>query len=512
MKKTKLKNFFVRSTYISLLRTGINYTLTLFCGYLVSDLLQDVLAKEWHGIVSEIGFTTIALFLSIVPLYCLSVWYSYQKMRDTESLREYLYSRVIDRSMPIENLGEMNVRFQKDVNTISAYFQQTLPQTISGILIMICSGVLLCAEHMMIGVIFFTLNFIQLIPIFVYEKWAIKIYNRTHTDEEKYRNWILEGYNGIRTIKAYQVENWFMTRYNKLNQTILQSGKQAEKTGTIEDIVYHAINAVIGYGRYAIIGAFVIMGKAEIASAPLLIILSDYLFSSIRLVFDGRLMKFEYKEACKRISLTHNFEKQEFQDIHLTVKHIKKCYGEKNVLKDISFEIHSGDKVWLEGPNGSGKSTLMRILSGTETPDTGSVFCSVPRQRRTILLQEEPDLNITGFELAEALIQQRGISREIFEQHICKLKIDGLLNKSLSQLSPGEQKKFYLAVALSHGGELMILDEPTNHLDQNSIQYLVQQLKSFSGTLLVSTHEDGLSWGCNRIIRLEEGVCHEVKS
>src|SRR5699024_1687740 len=101
-----------------------------------------------------------------------------------------------------------------------------------------------------IGLIFFLLNLTQLLPIFLYEGWVRKIYNRTHSDEESYCSWMLEGYNGIRTIKAYGLEGWYMERYWMGNRAIVKSGKRAEQTGTLENIVFRAIDSLLNYGSY----------------------------------------------------------------------------------------------------------------------------------------------------------------------------------------------------------------------------------------------------------------------
>ena len=170
-----------------------------------------------------------------------------------------------------------------DANTLAAFFQNAMPKAISGAVVILCATVLLCMENLLIGPIFFFLNLIQSLPIFLYENWARQIYEQTHSDEEAYCNWMLEGYRGIRTLKAYGTERWFMARYRQLNRAIVDSGKRAEKTGTVENIVFNAVDSLLNYGSYLVVGLFILCGKAELSRAPYLIVLTIFVLAALPL-------------------------------------------------------------------------------------------------------------------------------------------------------------------------------------------------------------------------------------
>lgn len=507
-KKCSFVHYFSSSLAAGILSELTNYACMLLCGYLLSDLLEAVMQGQLKQGYNTALLTILVLLFSTLPKYAFSIWRSSRKLHDTQHFREFLYQCVLNRSIHVEDCGEMNVRMNRDVNTIAAYFQETCPKAISGMAVLFCSTTLICFVDWRIGSIFFTLNLTQLIPVIIYEKWARQVYNQTHSDEEAYCNWMLEGYHGIRTIKAYGVEQWYMKRYYCLNSAIIKSGKRAEQVSTVETIIFSAIDSLLNYGSYVILGLFLLSGNLNPEDAPLLLILGGYLFSSISSVFELRLQQFDYQEAYKQLGFRKVFPDKPDSEYILRVQNISKSYGEKQVLQEVSCVVYSGDRILLRGENGSGKSTLLRILTGLEKADSGTVSYGIPREEISLSLQEEPKLNITGKKLVHAMIETGCVDTDALENHFQKFQIKELLSKSLSDLSPGERKKFFLSAALAHRGALLLLDEPANHMDAKSIQYLQEQLQIYTGTLIVCTHATDLTLDYNKTILMEGGVCH----
>lgn len=505
----RISSFFRRSQTIGLVYEIVCYGFMLLCGYLVSDLLELTISKAWQEMYHRAVLTAIALTVSIVPRYLLAVHRSNSQMEDTQKFREFLYTGVLKRCVDVDNKGEMNVRLTSDVKTIAQYFQKTCPKAVGGLIILITSTVLICLSDWRVGLIFFALNLTQLLPILVYEKWARQIYNQTHSDEETYCDWLLEGYAGIRTIKAYGLEKWYMQKFTELNGAIIKSGKRGEQVATVENMIFSAIDNLLRYGSYLIIGLFVLFGGLGIEKAPLLIILSGYLFSSISSVFDMRLEQFDYQEACKRLGLKSVENHYTASKAIIDVRNLKKSFDDKQVLTGATCQIRDKDKVLLSGDNGSGKSTMLRIIMGIESADSGEIAMGVRPEACAFSLQEEPELNIPAKELAEAMCESGNVERNALDRHFYGFSINDLVAKPLSEMSPGERKKFYLSAVLARPSDLMILDEPTNHLDRDSVAYLTEQLNSYTGTMVVCTHGGNISVNWNRQIHVEGGVCHE---
>ncbi len=509
MKKQRAAEMFTQSMGIGMLKEWVSFAMVLLCGYLLSDMLECAMAGRWQNMYEKGGWLALALGLSLIPKYGLAVWHSKRKLTDIQNFREFLYQSILNRSLCVENQGQMEVRMNRDVQTIAEFFQETWPKALGGGTVLICSAVLLYREDRRIGSIFFLLNLVQLLPVFVYEKWTRDIYRQTSAHEEAYFNWMLEGYNGIRTIKAYGLENWYMKRYREKYHAIVRSGIVAEKASATELVIFQVIDCLLGYGSYVIIGLFVLYGGLNLEETPFLIVLGGYLFSSIQSVYDLRLQQFNYEEAWKRLQfktpVSPHIEGTEL----LTIGNVSKAYGEKQILQKVSCVVERGDRILLQGENGSGKSTLLRIIMGVEEADQGEIIYGIPRKDWGVSLQEEPEWNLTGRELADAMAEAGSVDGKLLRRHIEQFQIQKLLEKPLSQLSPGERKKFYLAAALAHKGSVLILDEPTNHVDAASVSYLVKELRAYSGTLLVCTHKEDLDLKWTRTLVMKGGVCYE---
>lgn len=191
----------------------------------------------------------------------------------------------------------------------------------------------------------------------------------------------------------------------------------------------------------------------------------------------------------------------------LTAEKISKSYTEKILLKDVVLGINSGDKIGLIGTNGTGKSTLLKIIAGLETPDTGTVTRS--GGVRVGYLPQNP-----VFEDGITVLKQvmRGISEQQREskEYECKAILTKLgineFDKPLNQLSGGQKKRVSLASALVTPVEVLILDEPTNHLDNDMVDWLENYLASYTGALLMVTHDRYfLDHVTNKILELQGG-------
>lgn len=492
MKKENFSALFRGSLLLGLVTELTGYGCLLLCGYLLSGVLEAALAGQWDLTARQGLFTAGALVLSLLPEYLLPLLRSRRKLRDTQRFRSRLYGYLLDRRLSAENAGEVNIRLERDAGTVAGFYQDTVPKALSAGCILLCSTALLVSADWRIGLIFFFLTLTQLLPIPVYEKWARKIYDRTHADEDVYSNWMLEGIRGIRTLKAYAAEGWFLDRYSRLNRAIVASGKQAEAAGTVENILFSAIDSLLCYGSYLIIGLFVLFGGLPMERTPLLLILGGYLFSSISPVFDLRLQQVEAREARNRLGIKPPAPPAAPGEMPLKAENITKSYGNKAVLKGCNLHLSVGERVLLRGENGSGKTTLLCILTGLDAPDGGRLSRSVPVENIAFSLQEESILHVSTEELSQFLIWNGTIDPNALNAHFRGFSVEDLTQKSLSDLSPGERKKLLLVRSLLREAPFLLLDEPLNHLDAAGRAALGRYLAGRTGILLVSHQEPDL--------------------
>lgn len=177
----------------------------------------------------------------------------------------------------------------------------------------------------------------------------------------------------------------------------------------------------------------------------------------------------------------------------LQVENISKSFGERLLFENINFSIDRGERYAIIARNGVGKTTLLRIITGHETPDTGSV--TFQRDTRVAYLEQTPEFP-AGTTIAEACFHTKSpdIDQTSDEYHVNIKQILGKLNiHDLSQpihtLSGGQQKRVALANVLISEPDILILDEPTNHLDLTMIEWLEQLLRRSKMALLIVTHD-----------------------
>lgn len=192
--------------------------------------------------------------------------------------------------------------------------------------------------------------------------------------------------------------------------------------------------------------------------------------------------------------------------ILLSAENIEKSYGEKPLLKQISFTVNDGDKIGLVGINGTGKSTLLKIIAQAETPDGGNIVKA--NNLKIGYLPQNPDFQ-PGKTILEQIFLNVNTAEDakIYEAKtiLTKLGIHDF-DCDVSTLSGGQRKKVAIAAALIRPCELLILDEPTNHLDSEMVKWLESTLQKRRGGLLMVTHDRYfLDRVTNRILELDNG-------
>lgn len=225
---------------------------------------------------------------------------------------------------------------------------------------------------------------------------------------------------------------------------------------------------------------------------------------------------------------------------YLSVEHLSKRYGIRQLFENLNFGIEKGQKVALLARNGSGKTTLMNILFGKESPDEGKVIYN--KEVRVAYLEQNPQLHLNKSILDNVLASSNAMSKAIAEYEVAlqnngdlekamnamdatgaweyesKMKqVLGALelqdwNKLAGQLSGGQQRRVALAKVLVEEPDFLLLDEPTNHLDLDMIEWLENFLTRSHMTLFMITHDRYfLENITDEILELENGQLYKYK-
>ncbi|MFM7603430.1 MAG: ribosomal protection-like ABC-F family protein [Pseudanabaena sp.] len=234
----------------------------------------------------------------------------------------------------------------------------------------------------------------------------------------------------------------------------------------------------------------------------------------------------------------------------LRLEHIQKIYPTGEVLKDVNWEVKTGDRIGLVGVNGAGKSTQLKIIAGEIEPTAGQVVR--PSSLKIAYLSQEFDIEESRTvkqEMWQAFQEVREIQKElaIVHHHLENLKdgedyepilkkmdrlqrqfedhngyelesrIDKLLpelgfkiddgDRFVSEYSGGWQMRMGLGKILLQSPDLLLLDEPTNHLDLETIEWLEKYLRSLSTPMVIISHDrEFLDRLCTSIVETERGV------
>ncbi|MGH8555132.1 MAG: energy-dependent translational throttle protein EttA [Gammaproteobacteria bacterium] len=187
-------------------------------------------------------------------------------------------------------------------------------------------------------------------------------------------------------------------------------------------------------------------------------------------------------------------------DLVIEVSHLRKAYGERLLIDDLSFELPPGGIVGVIGPNGAGKTTLFRMLVGREAPDAGeirtgdTVVLACVDQSRDALAAEKT----VWEEISDGQDLLRVGSYECQSRsYVARFNFKGAdQQKRVGALSGGERNRVHLARVLRQGANVLLLDEPTNDLDVETLRALEQALLSFPGCAVVISHD---RWFLDRV-------------
>jgi energy-dependent translational throttle protein EttA len=179
---------------------------------------------------------------------------------------------------------------------------------------------------------------------------------------------------------------------------------------------------------------------------------------------------------------------------------LRKAYGDRLLIDDLSFNLPRGGIVGVIGPNGAGKTTLLRMITGQEQPDAGTlrlgetVELAYVDQSRDAL---DPDKNVWQ-EISGGQDQIKLGDRTVNSRaYVAGFNFKGSdQQKKVAKLSGGERNRLHLATLLRTGGNLLLLDEPTNDLDVDTLRALEEALLAFAGCAVVVSHD---RWFLDRI-------------
>jgi ATP-binding cassette ChvD family protein len=187
-------------------------------------------------------------------------------------------------------------------------------------------------------------------------------------------------------------------------------------------------------------------------------------------------------------------------ELVVEVNNLRKGFGDRLLIDDLSFRLPAGGIVGIIGPNGAGKTTLFRMLTGVEKPDAGEIRLG-PTVKLAYVDQSRQSLNDANSVWTEISEGQDLIRVGNYETpsrgYVGRFNFRGVQQQQLiGELSGGERNRVHLAKVLRNGGNVLLLDEPTNDLDVETLRALEDALLAFPGCAVVISHD---RWFLDRI-------------
>ena len=215
----------------------------------------------------------------------------------------------------------------------------------------------------------------------------------------------------------------------------------------------------------------------------------------------------------------------------IKIKHLRKDFGTRTVLKDINFDVSEGEVVAIIGSSGSGKSTLLRCVNLLEKPTSGEILYHnsdvITGQIALSKLRSKVGMVFQQFNLfsnltildnciigqMKVLKRNKQEAEEMSKKYLTKVGMERFINAKPHQLSGGQKQRVAIARALAMEPEVLLFDEPTSALDPEMVGEVLKVMKDLaeSGlTMLVVTHEMGFAHDvANRVVFMDQGIIVE---
>ena len=203
----------------------------------------------------------------------------------------------------------------------------------------------------------------------------------------------------------------------------------------------------------------------------------------------------------------------------MKAEHIKKKYGKKIILKDISFDASSGECIGILGGNGSGKSTLLSILAGINRADGGSfgfegtnLFDSKDKRASLVgyVPQNTPLLEeLTAYDNLRLWYDNAALERSLSSGVLAMLGVGEFLKVPVYKMSGGMKKRLAIGCSVAHEPGVLLLDEPSAALDlvcKERISAYLKDFKARGGIIILATHDVHELGLCDRLFILKDGV------
>ena len=509
LQQTARKSLFLKMLYLPY---GI------FIPILISAEVTNALAGKTKNVL-----TTAAVILAIVFCYTyfygrLEIAFRKEKEQVVQACKMKQYRTIFSNSFEKlyhSGLGKNLENMKDDFNAVTELMTEHRPMFAASLAEAVLFGGYLCWKSLLIGICLILISLLQVIPPLLVKKYIQVNYDNCREIEGKITDYTVSAFQGFMTIKIYELQDWWTAHLEALFQDYTKIGSNSIFANRSEVGMYAVLDHVLKYGTYCLIGAFVLFEKADLETGIQAIALSGSIYAAVKSAFEIYPRFVESSRAQKRLEEWESDSADGCADMGAVATdkasvpvppadtaaavewHDVSFAYDKPVLKNVTARMDLTQNHIIRGENGAGKSTLIKLLLGMETPQSGeiSVLGSATGQLDKTLFpqnifylpQKAPVFDLTAGQMLLAVT----VRERAFAQRLSQLGEDfnEFCEKPLAEMSEGQRKKFYLALAFSGDAKLLILDEPTNHLDDAGRKTLAEWIAQRGRGVVVISHD-----------------------
>ncbi len=477
---------------------------TLLTATMLSGLVTEATSQHVSAVLS-LSAKLILLLLGMKGFDILTgIALQKASSQALHACKQKLYHQFL--SNPLHRLyttnhGDAMEKLNDDFNTVTGKALSLYPAFWTGILTSAVYFIFLAYQNLGIALTLTVISLIQLLPPVIVNRFLQINYNQNRDIEAELSDFILESYHGFVTIKLYHLKQWWLTRLKELHNNYIKTGNRAEATATAEFALLELTKAISTYGTYGIVGLFILSERASLDTGVQAIALSTGFFEAVRQI-SALLSDFAVAKTAELRLASFFSDEEELEgtltDTRIQLQHVSYSYDDKQILSDISVSLASGGITLIKGTNGTGKSTLFRLITGQQLCTEGQITIGdisvsklgtshFPKQI-FYLPQDDAAFRMTAMELYQMLLPNHLTTISAIAQQF-SLSETLLYSTNICNLSGGERKKVFLALAFALNPSILLLDEPTNSLDEAGKQILLKLLASRTNPTLLITHE-----------------------
>lgn len=480
-------------------------------GLITARILSGIVSGASKGEVSGVlsgGFFLLFFVLAVKVLeVLLGIAFEKAKARSVHCCKIKLYQIFLKNPLQVlfdSGHGRSIEKLNDDFEKVTQKSLILYPELGTGILTALIYFAFLFLQNGAVAGILLAISVLQIIPPIIVKRFMQVNYESCREIEAKLTDFTISSLRGFAAIKLYDLKEWWLEKLKGYHKDYSRIGSVSIFTNTAENTLNSFISAVLQYGTYAILGVMLLYSYIEMDICVETIALSGSFFAAVKAIFSSIPQLAVTKMAQERLegwfdnSQNAGSRSLSANNTDITLQNISYAFEKKQILNNASAIFISEKICLIKGENGIGKSTLFHLMLGMLTDYKGEIelggidlrTVSEAELLKKIFYLPQEDVNVS---LTPRMLYEMAAKEQLAQclENAQKFGLSSVQieETQIDELSGGERKKVYLALAFTSKSLFLLLDEPTNALDELGKNVLLELLRQRKGSALIITHD-----------------------